>query len=117
MVLQLPWLLALPQALAALWRRLLLRDQDALLQAVRWRLHLRLLLLSGGISAAYGALNLAQGRWDSAALGVPLCLGTWAWLRRRPEHSALIARLNVSAFLALALYSIFRGGNPMPQWS
>lgn len=90
------------------------RDRALGLDALRWRLHQRLLLVSAGLSAGFLVSGLLQGRLDASGVGVPVCLGAWAFLRAKPQLSRLVARVNILFFVGLAVYSalVERHGGP-----
>jgi signal transduction histidine kinase len=101
--------------LASLWRALRLRDRAVGLDALRWRLHLRLLKVVAGLSAGFALVGFYEGRLDPTAYGFPLTLGVWAWLRHHPEASRAVARGMVSFFVCLALYLLFIHPEGGPQ--
>ena len=105
-----PWL---KLQLRSLWDR----DRDPFLDGLRWRLHLRLLLLSALLTTAFFFVNLSRGRVDEVGLGVPASLAAWAWVRRHPQHSRTVARLMLSFFLCLGIYSVFLLQTPGIHWA
>lgn len=89
------------------WLKLILvHDRDAALEEMRWRLHLRLLLVAGAMTLAFALRALPQGAaWDMW-ISTVLCLGAWALLRRRPGPNRLIVWLLVTFFLGVGLRSV-----------
>lgn len=109
--------LALPAELLDLLRALVQRAPDPRLEQMRWRLHLRLLLISAALCAGFFCLNLAYGRIDETGFGLLASLAAWAWLRPRPQHNRWVARIVLSFFLGLGIYSALFARPPAPNWS
>jgi signal transduction histidine kinase len=115
MVLTLPNSLSPGAQLSELWRALRARDRAAGLDELRWRLHLRLLIVVAGLSAGFAVLGLWERRLDPTAGGALLSLGVWAWLRHHPEASRGVARAMVAFFVCLALDLLFVHPQSGPQ--
>lgn len=101
----------LPYFSLASLRRLIAAVQegprDPRMEVMRWQLHMRLLLISAGLSGAFFIINLGRGRVDETGIGALAALGAWAWLRKHPAQSRSIARLMVGLFLALGVFALF----------
>jgi signal transduction histidine kinase len=108
-----PWIVSLSSLLGALD----LQGRNPRLEELRWRLHQRLLLVAAGLCAAFFALNLGRGHWDETGVGLLLCLGAWAWLRKHPAHSRIVARLNLLWFLGMGAFAIFGLESPAVHWA
>lgn len=104
-------------ALGRLLRAIQAGPRDPRMEAMRWRLHLRLLLISAALSAAFFFINLGRGHWDETGLGAVASLGAWAWLRQHPAQSRLVARVMVCLFLGLGSYALFALTTPAVHWA
>ena len=92
------------------------RDRDPFLDHVRWRLHLRLLLVSALAAAAFALLNRMQhGSFGAVTLPLAACLALWLLLSRSPDGNRLAVRANLALFVLVAAHEALAGGGPFPS--
>jgi signal transduction histidine kinase len=97
--------------LRALWRR----DREPSLEALRVRLHFRILGVLFFIGLGLVALRLwSEGRVDLVPAAPLTALACWLWLRRFPQHHRSIVRLGTVAFLSAGLWDLGRRGQVIP---
>ncbi len=95
-------------SLANIWKR----DRDPFLNQLRWRLHLRLLLISAALSAGFFVRGLLlQGSLD-LGLGLGATLLAWLFLRRFPAYNRWVVRLNLTLFVSLGIHGLWQRPGP-----
>jgi signal transduction histidine kinase len=107
----------LPTWLSDQLRSLWDRDRDPYLDDLRWRLHLKLLLVTALFSLTLFMLNLTRGVVDDIGLAVVISLASWGWLRTHPQHSRVLVRVVVTTFTLLALRTIYFDASPGVHWA
>jgi signal transduction histidine kinase len=101
--------------LLAAARTLWQRDQDPFLDALRWRLDLRLLLLTAATGAGMAVLRwTTQGRLDFIPLASAGSLGAWFWLRGHPTGHRKVVRWLTALLLGIGLSDLARPGQSAP---
>jgi signal transduction histidine kinase len=101
----------LTAAAKTLWQR----DQDSFLDELRWRLDLRLLLLTAGAGLGMGWLRWhTLGRLDLIPLVSLGALSAWLWLRSHPKGHRTVVRALTLMFLAIAIGDLARPGQSAP---
>ena len=104
-----PW--TLKDRLWALWAR----DQDPFLDELRWRLHLRLLLISAALTAAMLVRGYLQSGSLDLLIGLAATLAAWAFLRKAPAYNRLIIRGVLLLFVSLGTHHVWvRGQGVFP---
>ena len=83
--------------LQSLWAR----DQDPFLDELRWRLHLRLLLISAALTGLMLLRNALQGGSLDLLVGLVTTLAAWAFLRRFPAYNRWVIRGVLLLFVVL----------------
>jgi signal transduction histidine kinase len=90
-----------PGFLRTLWER----DRDPYLDLVRWRLHLRLLLLAATAGAAFALLNQSRpGIFGMVSIPIIASLAAWLILSRSPVGNRLAVRVNMTLFVGVAMW-------------
>ncbi|HTB34613.1 MAG TPA: HAMP domain-containing sensor histidine kinase [bacterium] len=98
-------------AAKTLWQR----DQDPFLDELRWRLDLRLLLLTAGAGLGLGWLRwYTLDRLDLIPLVSLGALAAWLWLRSHAKGHRTVVRILTLLFLAIALSDLARPGQSAP---
>ncbi|HXC64928.1 MAG TPA: hypothetical protein VNZ67_11260, partial [bacterium] len=101
--------------LLAAARTLWQRDQDPFLDELRWRLDLRLLMLTAAAGAGMSVLRwTTQGRLDFVPVVSLGALAAWFWLRGHPKGHRKVVRLLTALFLVIGLSDLARPGQSAP---
>src|SRR5580700_10895251 len=86
--------------LRTLWER----DRDPYLRHVRWRLHLRLLLLAACGAAAFAAVPAGMAGPKLLYLPVVASLCAWLVLSRSPAGNGVAVRANIALFAGVGIW-------------
>jgi signal transduction histidine kinase len=96
------------QRLKTLWDR----DRDPFLNELRWRLHLRLLLIAAMLSAGLLVRSVLSHGSADLVLGVAASVAAWFFLRRFPAYNRWVVRGNLVIFLSLGIRGLWQHQAP-----